>query len=339
MTISDVNSIEAIQTWLPFRLHDFTRYAWVSDAARDAWEPRIRRVSAMLAELEWRTIERGFRAASLQVVAEANSDYAARLRIHGFELVRLQAIKQAHTYSASLTACTSGARDAHWCAIGRKSAVTNLVGAVSVSDNNKIGRLLGYPQCCIECFKGTWVDESLLDNTWAMSVGSKSKTIRSTHEIDILTISECATHLRWLGARAVFHLPCSYDCDASKKLARRHLLLAREVGFAEEAAWLSEMLCWPVEWSALHGIAEIRTPVVKIVTHTDATPMKYLMRYVGDRKAMPNEALPAIRFPFSPPALPILTGSRSFTLGLENLISPTNRSNCFEVTVKQIGLA
>jgi 2-polyprenyl-3-methyl-5-hydroxy-6-metoxy-1,4-benzoquinol methylase len=136
--------------------------------------------------------------------------------------------------------------------------------------------------------------------------------------------------LRWLGVRAVFHLPCSYDCQASVLLAESHLRLASELGFREEADWLDEMLKWPVEWSALHGIAEIRTPVVKIVTRTDATSRKYVVRYHGVRSAVPKESLPGLVFPFSSLSLPIITASRGFALGLENPIEPLSPSNVHE---------
>jgi 2-polyprenyl-3-methyl-5-hydroxy-6-metoxy-1,4-benzoquinol methylase len=127
--------------------------------------------------------------------------------------------------------------------------------------------------------------------------------------------------LRWLGVRAVFHLPCSYDCEASDRLARHHLDLARDLGFGEEAEWLRQMLGWPAEWSALHGIAEIRTPVVKIVTRTDATPSKYVVRYHGlGSDGMPEEAAAGLVFPFRSRSLPLVTASRGFSLGLANPI-------------------
>ena len=34
---------------------------------------------------------------------------------------------------------------------------------------------------------------------------------------------------------------------------------------SEVVSWLMEMLSWNVQWSALHGIAEIKTPVFPII--------------------------------------------------------------------------
>jgi 2-polyprenyl-3-methyl-5-hydroxy-6-metoxy-1,4-benzoquinol methylase len=124
--------------------------------------------------------------------------------------------------------------------------------------------------------------------------------------------------LRWLGVRAVFHLPCRFDCEATQQLADNLANVARNAGFDEELAWLSEMLRWPVEWSALHGIAEIKTPVVKISTRTDATPQKYTVRYLGDR--YPEIGVQGLTFPYKQPAKRKVSDSQQYKAGLENPI-------------------
>ena len=41
---------------------------------------------------------------------------------------------------------------------------------------------------------------------------------------------------------------------------------------------LYEILDWQLEWSALHGIAEIKNSLFKISTRTDATPSRTVLR-------------------------------------------------------------
>ena len=43
---------------------------------------------------------------------------------------------------------------------------------------------------------------------------------------------------------------------------------------------LYEILDWQLEWSALHGIAEIKNSLFKISTRTDATPSRYSIKVV-----------------------------------------------------------
>jgi hypothetical protein len=109
-------------------------------------------------------------------------------------------------------------------------------------------------------------------------------------------------------------------------VARRLLALGREIGFSEEMDWLVEILRWPVEWSALHGIAEIKSPVVKIITQTDATARKYVVRHAGDH--YPEEGAHGLGFPYRGRRIPLLTQSPSFQRGLENSIELMNGPLC-----------
>ena len=79
--------------------------------------------------------------------------------------------------------------------------------------------------------------------------------------------------------------------------------------------WLLELLNWSVEWSALHGIAEIKTPILKVSTRTDATPHKYTVRRTEE--TAPTEAVRGLVFPYSTPAKPMVTGSVAYQRGIE----------------------
>jgi hypothetical protein len=88
------------------------------------------------------------------------------------------------------------------------------------------------------------------------------------------------------------------DCADSLALANQFIDLGKSLHFSGEIDWLNEMLSWPVEWSALHGIAEIRTPIVKISTSTDATAEKFTIRWIG--KGYPPDGARGLAFPFKP---------------------------------------
>jgi hypothetical protein len=121
-----------------------------------------------------------------------------------------------------------------------------------------------------------------------------------------------------MGVRAVPHLPCRLDCAATADLGRRLVEVGRQVGFAEEMDWLTEILSWSVEWSALHGIAQVKTPVLKVSTRTDATTRRYVVRRPGSTH--PAEGVRGLAFPFEVPVRLRLTGSRGFRKGLENAV-------------------
>ena len=146
-------------------------------------------------------------------------------------------------------------------------------------DNNKIGQMLGYPECCCKFFYNTYVKEHYIDTTWPMAVG---KITISNNFVEIPAIAAESNILwRWTGIRMVPHLPCSFSCIQTIHFGKQLYKLALSLGFETEIKWLLEILSWPVEWSALHGIAEIKTPLLKISTMTDATAEKYTVRYKG----------------------------------------------------------
>jgi hypothetical protein len=76
------------------------------------------------------------------------------------------------------------------------------------------------------------------------------------------------------------------------------------------------------EWSALHGIAEIKTPVLKASTRTDATSCKDTVRRRGDN--YPLEGIRRLSSPYRLPPQRILNGSRELQRGLDHkeTISP-----------------
>ena len=146
--------------------------------------------------------------------------------------------------------------------------------------------------------------------TAAEANGGRSLEVSGPREANILW--------RWMGARAVPHLPCRLDCEPSAQLGEKFIEVGRRAGFGDEMDWLLEMLSWPVEWSALHGIAEVKTPVVKVVARTDATPIKYVVRRPGT--AYPAEGTQGLRFPYQVPRKPLETDSQLYRRGLDNAI-------------------
>jgi hypothetical protein len=117
-----------------------------------------------------------------------------------------------------------------------------------------------------------------------------------------------------MSVRATPHLPCRFDCPDTVRLGAALLELGRSLGFDREIDDLLTVLSWPVEWSALHGICEIRTPIFKVVTCTDATATTYRVRLPGS--AYPDEGAAGLAFPYRPPVRQRASLSRSFRSGL-----------------------
>ena len=76
---------------LPFVLPEFTRLAWVSDRAREVWEPRIRRISEAWNEIQWLSVAAGIRpCASIRMSERAVARHAPVWRAMGVNAIGLK---------------------------------------------------------------------------------------------------------------------------------------------------------------------------------------------------------------------------------------------------------
>lgn len=153
-----------------------------------------------------------------------------------------------------------------------------LAAAWADKDDDAVGRLLGFPACCRRFFAETW-RQGALDTTAQMAANGGTDGP-----------PECNILGRWLGLRWVTHLPCSFGCEASVTVGRGF----RSIVAAEHAEVIDEVLSWAVEWSALHGVAEVRFPVLRVVTRTTYTPDEVVVRRAG---RVPAGAPRGLRFP------------------------------------------
>src|SRR5574341_124560 len=270
-------------TRLPFTLPDWTRVAWASAAARQVWEPRIQRITAAWTIAERLSVVHGIRRAALQ---PCQPDQLPELSRWAADtgLVVLPVERQGiggGSYSASATPLVAGRPWQYRALVTRPEDMTAALSAWG--EDEALGRLLGYPPCCRAFFRRTW-GAGQVDTTWDMA----QEGTAGPDGANIL--------LRWLGVRLVPHLPCSFGCAPSARLGEAMAQVLAEAGFQDELAWLQQMLRWPVEWSALHGIALIVTPVCQVSARTDATAERLLVQRQGEE--YPAEGARGLRFPF-----------------------------------------
>lgn len=83
-------------------------------------------------------------------------------------------------------------------------------------DHLSLGRILGYPQCCIDAFMETSKSPGA-DHIEAMM----ARTKRPSHWNNILT--------RHFDLSVLSHIPCSFDCHESELMAQERLLCLEKV--------------------------------------------------------------------------------------------------------------
>lgn len=296
---------------LNFRLPEFARIAWVSTEAHDIWAPRVAKIRVAWEWIEWLAVLRGLRrCASARLTPDAYIKAAALWAEHGLSSLPLtvtQPERQADSSAQKPSLIT--------VVVGRLVDVRSFEKAWVTENADAMGALFGYPPCCRKSFESR-VAQGLLDPIWTLAALSASDV---EHGDRVEVCGSPFTNVLWrsIGVRMTSHVPCGFGCGATIDLARRHRAIGVAAGAAEEMEWTERILGWPAEWSALHGIAEIKTPILKVSTRCDATAHKRVVRWNGE--GYPDEGAQGLSFPYGDPSHLHASNSHGFQRGLQQI--------------------
>jgi hypothetical protein len=286
---------------LDFVLGSFVRIAWASAVAERAWSSRFSRVRAAITHVEWMSVIRKLRPCALLQLRGQDIETCAGLWVTQGLAWRALSESSPRIGAWWLDASLSRDTAAQAVVVGSEPDTAAFERAWEVGDHESMGTLLGYPSCCRLFFEEVCIAHRCIDTVWAMSEREQRMDDRASARFVDGSIASNIL-LQSLGIRAVPHAPCGFGCRETALLAEKLSGVAATIGYEEEYRWLPSILSWPAEWSALHGIAEIRTPILKLCTPTDATAGEYLVRWNGS--APPSEAAKGIGFPYRTAAQP-----------------------------------
>ncbi len=277
-----------------FRLPHFARLAWTADSSREIWEPRFKKIN------EW-SLQSG-----IYFVADGMADCAVRQvspsRV--FEYLRLASQKglsvepwgKGFFYDSINGNGNSSTASGKYqkVVVGKSDDLKKTIELRRMGDHEKIGSMLGIPECCRDFYLQKALPQNLKEPVWLIPEQGEGDF---KNPLEWRGDPGLNIFLKAIGIQAVFHFPCSPGCSASTQIADRTIELAKESGFEEVADWLREILSWPLEWSANHGIAEIKIPIAKISSRADATAGKIVVQYAGS--ASPEESARGLGYPYN----------------------------------------
>ena len=271
---------------LPFSLPEFTRIVWASERARETWEPKIQAIGTVWPIVERLTVTAGIRPGVLQSIApDQLITFQQWCMENDKQYVILAQEGMAAVYGNATQAYNPERPWAYRVYAGYKPK--DFIASWAHGNNREIGLSLGYPVCCTEFFEKHWRNDGWRDLTYPMT-NFMSRQVSGPLVCNIL--------LRHAGVRAVFHLPCAFNCDETARLGTQILEYMGQAGYEQEMAWLMEILDWPVRWSSLHGVAMITTPCFKVITSSDALPETVTIDRPSN--AYPAEGSSGKYFPF-----------------------------------------
>jgi SAM-dependent methyltransferase len=262
---------------------EYVRVQWVSEEARDVWQPRFDLVSGEAHRMEVMSVKRGMRDVAL---VTASPEYIRKVA-RGLDSQVLGVAREPKVYSNEVQPYKPGEPFSLRTVVGSTKWVDCFVEAYNERDDRTIGRMLGYPECCITFFEQTW-KKKVRDLTWHMAnVPTNQK------RVVVVPWTEINPMWQRLNLRAFRHIPCSFRCESTFHLVTE----MKKLWTPEIWDLYMEIMSWPVEWSALHGAAEVRTPVMRMIHESDYTSEEYVVQVAGTNS--PKEGARTDFFPWN----------------------------------------
>jgi len=271
---------------LDFIVPDFLRVVWTSEAAREYWQGKIHALSNLWKGVELLTLIDGLRPGILQSVNPLDlPDLQVWALKHNVQMaiVGVDGAAQGAYGNASIP-YESGKQFTYRVYFGLEPE--RFLDAWRAQDDITIGHMLDFPDCCVRAFQKHWKEEGWRDYT-ALTFDSKDQ--KNAVYNNVL--------LRHVVIRVVFHLPCSVDCRPSVKRGQEILELMDKNKLNREMNWLRDLLSMPMQWTSLHGIAMVVTPVLKTTYASDALAHKVILNLHSND--YPRYGASGNQFPFS----------------------------------------
>jgi hypothetical protein len=254
-----------IATGAPWRPPPFCRVSWTSERSRSLWEPRLEAARDAVEDL---------------AVLRAARDGSARLAfVRPASLRRLNIL--AKLSRVAITAAPSVLPRPHDVAAGRAGRAALLIGAESWTPPEEVDP-----------------DDEAEDPIWRLARQiPEAETFDDGRGLIVAGHWAANPMLAAIGLAASPPSCWSFAPGGAEAEGEALLADAAEHGRAEAIADLREALSWPISWTALHGAAEVKTPLFRFIRNSPPTGRRLSVRRLG--AAMPEGAARGLGFPFT----------------------------------------
>jgi hypothetical protein len=285
---------------LKFTMPPFARLQWVSGNLKDKYEPMFNKAKNLYKETEFLTVLHGLRTTTTASIHPQNMD-AFQQNMVQKGLIFLP-LRRVGIYNGFSTYHPPVEENKPWNYYGVVSnsieGAEEFAHAEENTDHRIMGKLLGYPQCCIDSFFENW-DKGYTDQVWQQALVGDSSNIRikENNLIRLKNIDwESNTLLKYFNIGPLFHTKCSITCKHSSIYAKNIIDLAHRLNVdgLQEVEMFSRM---PMEWDASKGIAFIRTPLFKAEINSVTCTEPFKVQLEGTY--FPDDSGKSIEFPWS----------------------------------------
>jgi hypothetical protein len=258
----------------------FSRTIWVNSKAKEKWTPVISKVSQFVQELEVESVVENERPCTWQTISEEGAPLAVeKWARQGLISLPVRRVGNFEGFAHQHTSPVAG-KSGSVCYVVSKSMDLCLLfkDAFLKNDHLTQGNLLGFPECCTTFFENTW-KVGYFDPMWQSACNTKGVVLQGCNAtVDGHPFSNPL--LRYIGVRVGFHIPCSFDCEATVKIAENRIALGDRLD-KDLVTLLLALINMPMKWDVLHGICVVKTPIFYIVAQSVPTVDRYVVETNG----------------------------------------------------------
>jgi hypothetical protein len=292
---------------LNFQMPPFTRIAFASKEAKTEWAKKMHEAKFVFDTLEQLSVRKGLRSCTTTHISDKNLEQRAKeLEEQGLYFTP---IRKVNAYGGFAITHAEFNPNHEWGWFGSLSSSQQdserWARAYHDFDHETMGTLLGYPECCRKFFLENWT-KGYIDPVWQQAHNTHHSSRRDiTNETIYLNNADnwqSNQLLKYISIRLVPHISCSMDCKHTHEQATKWAeLYIDEYGYDKNMQTVQELLSMPIEWSALHGMSYIVTPIFKIESNSVTCHPKYTVQLNG--KHYPEESATGLHFPFLNPLM------------------------------------
>ena len=254
---------DTLTALLELELEPFTRVIHLSLETKRRVESELPVIQRLYHRAELETFLRGMREA---YVYHYNPEYPEELfqllNKHNLYYAPITRSRYYQGFSHRHLPVRAGDRFFVYGVLARdKHTLEEFVEAERRHEHSTIGRLLGYPECCVKRFSEYW-SRGIVDPIYEITNSTEPVVETVFHPA-------CNQALRYFGVRLTPHLPCSPNCEETVLWGMQwyKVMLELDRGVAR---LLWSYLSLPFTWDCYRGVAIVETPL--FIGVTNSTP-------------------------------------------------------------------
>ncbi len=224
------------------------------------WKNTIREMADLCRETEYQLVKKGHRkAATLHIKDENYKELTEKINRDGLIFTPILKARLSVGFSHEHQVAKEGEPHYWYGCVTRNYEDGQIFKKAegteknSITDHKKIGKLLGYPDCCIEYF------DKHFSKNWDPLWVNKSGLVEG--------YIECNRILRYFGIQLSWHFSCSPVCKKTEEKVKEWIVVMKEID-AELTNKVINLLGQNMTWDSYHGVVQVETPYFLGLSHT-----------------------------------------------------------------------